>query len=122
MWWGPASGGPLNPATVGAAHHADPAVGPRLSGGPLDAVVAVVVLVEEGKPLAVGVVPAADVHQDADESAFRQISRLTDVEILIAVGAAVQDRWEWTSGRARIGKVDIARQADPISHGNADIE
>ena len=67
-------GGPLRVAEVGLARHAHAPVAPRPARRPLDGVVAVVDLVPEGVPLALGAVLAAHVLDDAGVAAPRPVA------------------------------------------------
>src|ERR1700679_2220100 len=60
----------LRGADVAAAEHTDFSVGVGKRGGPLDGVVAVVGLVDEGVELSFGAVTAARVFHDDDEAAL----------------------------------------------------
>src|SRR6266404_22468 len=62
---------PLRHAEVGAAGQPDPPVRPRLGGGPLDGIVAVILLLEERGEGSFGAHRSPDLLQDADVAILR---------------------------------------------------
>ena len=80
----------LRGSDIGAAEHADFAVGVGEGGGPLDGVVAVVGFVLEGVPLALGGVAAAHVlHHDHEAAPRRRDGEIGAV--VLVVGRALQE-------------------------------
>src|SRR5206468_3773852 len=66
-------GPPLVLPEIAAALHRDLARGPRLLGRPLDGIHAVLLVVEEGLPAALRLVASADVLEDVDVAALREV-------------------------------------------------
>jgi hypothetical protein len=110
----------LRSADVRPAKHADLAVRIRLSGNPLDGVVAVLGFVEEGVPVTVGSIPAANVLNEDDVAVGG--SALREVDVVApdspAIGSALKEDREFTVG---IRAIDVATENDAISHFDFDI-
>ena len=97
----------LRSSHVGPAEHADFAVGIRQGGGPFDGVVAVVGLVFEGIPLALGGVAAAHILHD-DQVAARGSCAAKVGCVVLVIGRALQQDWD-ICRRPRGGRCRRAR-------------
>src|SRR5579872_7208334 len=114
MWRIGDGGKHLRGADVAAAEHADFSVGVRKRGGPLDSVVAVVGLVDEGVELAFGAVAAASVFGDDDEAALGAAN--ADAGFVAAVvGCADEEDWEFAVG---LRAIDVGFEDDAVAHGD----
>ena len=107
----------LRGSDVGSAEHADFAVGVGKRGGPLDGVVAVVGLVLEGIPLALGGVAAADVLHDDEVSAGGGGAAEFGGVVLVIGRALEEDGIFAIAG----GMVDVGVEGDAVAglHGDA---
>ena len=107
----------LRGSNVGPAEHADFAVRIRQRGSPFDGVVAVVGLVFEGIPLALGGVAAAHILHD-DEVATRRGGAAKVGCVVLVIGRALQQRRVFAIAR---GVVDVRTQGDAVAglHGDA---
>jgi len=106
----------LRCADVGTGEHADFAVGMRQSGGPFDCVVAVVGLVLEGVPLALGLIAAADILRDDHEAVFDGFWAEGGEVVFVIRGAHEQD----VEGAFASGAIDVGEEGDAVAglHGN----
>ena len=101
-------GGPLREAVVAVAPHADVAVRPRLLRDPLDRVVAVVDLVDEGDRLALGAELAAHVLGD-ERIAARDDVRGQERHPAVAAVLVVRQAHEHRRERARARRAGTRR-------------
>ena len=110
----------LRRADVGAAPHADPSVGVRERGRPLDGVEAVVGFVPERIELAFGVEPAAHVLPDHHVAGGGERTRLADAALPV-VRRALEQRGE---AAFRVGPVHVGHEGDAVAglHLDADLD
>ena len=105
----------LGSADVGTAPHADAAIGVRKRGSPLDGVVTVGGFIDEGVPIAIGRVAAADILHDDDIAARGGFVRELDLAAgtQFVVRSALQEDGEFAIG---VGTIDVGAEGNTIAH------
>ena len=107
----------LRGADIGTAQHADLAVRMRQCGGPLHRVVAIIDLVLEGVPLAVGGVAAAHILHHHHEAARNCLGRKFSGSVLV-VGGPLQKHRERTLADWAI---DVGLERDAVARLHRDV-
>ena len=111
---------PLHRRQVGAAHHADPPIRPRLAGDPLDRVVSVLCVGEEEPEAPVRVPASAGVLDDEGVAPLCVLLPELRVPLVgLDVGCAHED-CRVRSGA--VGQPEVGGQLDAVAHGDPEVE